>query len=213
MSEPTTISGHADAADWLAESSQPSSDTVDDAGSDGRPPRRLLAIRTGLVAAGAVIGGLVVAAVSHGSSTSITPTAAVGSQGSGLTGNAPLGGGPPAGGLQGSVPGGAPFGRRAGEQHLSGTLVSVGSSSVTVRTSSGTATYTVTSATEIVRNGRVVTLSALRAGDPVFVHVYPGGSGSRLLVERLFAGTSAAAGPLGAPGSAGGTTTGRTTET
>jgi hypothetical protein len=189
MSEPTdsTTLEHDD--DWLA---APTTDAVDS--GDGTATvtsstsRRTLALRAGLVAAGAVVGGIVVTSVHHNSSAAATsPTSFVGPRG-GANGQLP-GGQLPGGQLPGSPQGG--FGGLAGEQHVTGTLVSVGASTVTVRTSSGVATYTVTSATEIVRNGRPVQLSALRAGDPVLVHVYPSGSGSRLTVERLFAGSSA----------------------
>jgi hypothetical protein len=141
-------------------------------------------MRAGLLAAGAIVGGIVVSSVRHGNSTTATsPTGFAvpgGTQAPGGTfQGGPLQGAPGQGGFGGGVD---------GEQHLTGTLVSVGSSTVTVRTTSGTATYLVTSSTEIVRNGQVVALSSLKAGDPVLVHVYPSGSSSRLTVERLFAG-------------------------
>ena len=185
--------------EWLA--AAPPSDVVDNTGSSAAttPPtsRRLLAVRTGLVAAGAVVGGIVVSSVHHDSTTAATPTSFSVPQGTGGQfpgGQLPQGGTGqlPQGGT-GQLPQGGGFGGLAGEQRLAGTLVSVGSSSVTIRTSSGRETYAVTSATEIVRNGQVASLSALRAGDSVFVHVYPSGSGSQLTVERLFAGTSATA--------------------
>ena len=160
---------------------------------EATPPKdRTLAMRAGLLAAGAIVGGIVVTSVHHNSTTT-TPTAFTGAQGAGqfpggTTGQLPGGtfqGGPPQGGFGGGLD---------GEQHLTGTLVSVGSSTVTVRTTSGTATYLVTSSTEIVRNGQAVALRALKAGDPVLVHVYPSGSSARLTVERLFAGSSSQTG-------------------
>jgi hypothetical protein len=102
----------------------------------------------------------------------------------------------------GQPPAGAPgagFGGRAGEQHIAGTLTAVGSSSVTVQSSSGTATYTVDAGTQIVRDGAPATLSQLRAGDAVFLHVYPASSGGRLHVERIFAGQLPSGG-FGGPG-------------
>jgi hypothetical protein len=77
-----------------------------------------------------------------------------------------------------------------------------------VTTVSGKATYSVTSESQIVRNGSVVALSALKVGDPVFLHVYQGTSDNALLVERIFAGTQPGRGgfggpPPGAPGSTG----------
>ena len=100
---------------------------------------------------------------------------------------------------QGSAPQGlgAPGTGRGGfqgEQRLQGTLTAVGSSSVTVRTSSGTATYAVTSASELVRDGQRVSLSGLKTGEAVLVHVYP--LNGKTLVERLIAGTL----PQGGPG-------------
>ena len=78
----------------------------------------------------------------------------------------------------------------AGEQHLTGILTAVGDSTVTVESSSGTATYRVVSDTQILRDGAAAQLSDLNAGDPVLVHVYPASSDSdRMVVERIFAGT------------------------
>jgi hypothetical protein len=96
------------------------------------------------------------------------------------------------------APGAGPVGR-AGEQHITGTLTAVGSSSVTVKTPAGTATYTVDAATQIVRDGASATLSQLRVGDAVFLHVYPTSSGGRLHVERIFAGQLPSGG-FGGPG-------------
>ena len=159
--------------DWLTATPEESLS----AGEEKPPPssRRQLAIRAGLIAAGAVVGGVVVTSISHGGSTTTAngvPSAAVGAQGGGQfpgNGQAPT------------------FGGLNGEERLSGSLVSVGASTVTIKTSTGTASYDVTSSSEIVRNGQVVALSALRPGDTVFVHVYPAGSGSQMTVERLFA--------------------------
>ena len=78
----------------------------------------------------------------------------------------------------------------AGEQHLTGRLTAVGDSTVTVRSSSGTATYQVLSDTQIVRDGASAQLSDLQVGDPVLVHVYPASSDSdQMVAERVFAGT------------------------
>ena len=74
---------------------------------------------------------------------------------------------------------------------------------MTLRSTGGTATYTVNDTTQIVRNGQTATLAAVQVGDPVLVHVYPSSSG-QLLVERLFAGSSAGdggPGGLAPPGS------------
>jgi hypothetical protein len=105
-----------------------------------------------------------------------------------------------AGGPRGST--GAPGGFGggvAGEQHVQGTVTATSDGSVTVKSSSGTATYQVNATTEIVRNGQSATLADIQVGDPVFVHVYPSSSGE-MLVERLFAGSSATDPGPGGPG-------------
>jgi hypothetical protein len=182
MSEPPDTSViEAPGDDWLTSSSAPADGGA--AGPAGSSSRRQIAVRAGLLAVGAAAGALVVTTVAHGSSTPTTPVANAGAQG-------PLGAN---GGPGGPPPGGFPGGR-AGEQHLTGTLTSVGASSVTVTTASGTATYAVTSATQIIRNGNVSSLAALRSGDSVFVHVYPTGSTDQLTAERIFAAASTATG-------------------
>jgi hypothetical protein len=185
MAEPTdTVVAQSD--DWLL----PTPD-ASDAPSPEAPPgptsRRTIVTGAALVLAGAAVGAVVVTATSNGSSTNAAPVANIG----------PVPGGPVPGGPApgGQVPGGqAPAapgpGGLDGEQHLTGTLTAVGASTVTVRTSGGTATYAITSTAEIVRDGAVARLSQLRAGDAVFVHVYPAGSGARLTVERLFASST-----------------------
>src|SRR5579885_2560926 len=85
----------------------------------------------------------------------------------------------------------------AGEQHVRGTVAAKSASSVSFMSSNGaTATYVVNVTTQIVRNGKTATLADGKVADPVFVHVYPSSSG-RLLVERLFAGSSASGGGEG----------------
>jgi hypothetical protein len=108
----------------------------------------------------------------------------------------------------GAAPGG---GGVAGEQRVQGTLTSVGSSSITVKTASGTATYTVTSSTQILRDGRPATLSDLKAGDPVFLHAYP--SNGKTVAERVFAGTLSQGSFPGGPGAPGGFAPGGTDTT
>jgi hypothetical protein len=102
----------------------------------------------------------------------------------------------------GPGPGGrGPGGGLAGEQHIEGTLTAKTASTITVKSASGTAAYTVDNSTEILRNGQTAALAAVQIGDPVVVHVYP--SGGQMLVERLLAGTSASdgaqLGPRGGP--------------
>jgi hypothetical protein len=97
----------------------------------------------------------------------------------------------------------------SGEQHVQGTMIAKSGSTITVKATDGTtAAYVVDSSTEIVRDGQPASLSDIAVGDPVFVHVYP--SSGQMLVERLFAGSSATdgGGPgFGSPPSSGGTTT------
>lgn len=149
------------------------------------PPRRAGAARAAaLVAAGLLVGGGLVFALVHRSGTSN----AAGNNASAAVGS--FAGGPPSGGVGGGV---------AGERHLQGTVAGTTATTVTVKSSSGTATYTVNATTEIVRNGQAATLASVKVGDPVLVHVYPSSSG-RMMVERLFAGTL----PSGGPGGYGG---------
>jgi hypothetical protein len=141
---------------------------------------RTAAKTVALVAAGLLVGGgAVFAAVHRSGSSSGSNATAAGSA------NTAIGGGTQ--GFQGGPSGG---GGIDGEQRLQGTVTAKTSGSITVKSSSGTATYVVNATTEIVRNGQQATLSAVKVGDPVFVHVYPSSSG-QMLVERLFAGTSA----------------------
>jgi hypothetical protein len=172
---------------------------ADGAAGTDVPPRRagLLGRFRGLartvvpVAAALLVGGGVVYALDHrGGSAS---DAASG-------GTAVLAGGSRGPGAPGGFGGG---GGVDGEQHIQGTVTATTDSTVTVESPSGTATYTVDVTTEIVRNGRSATLADVRVGDPVLVHVYPSSSG-QMLVERLFAGTSASDGGPGGFGPPGG---------
>ena len=140
-----------------------------------QPSRRRRLIRSAaLVLGGLIVGGGAVATVQ-----AVADDGREGFAPPGAPGGVP--GGP------GGVPGGP--GGVAGEQHLQGTLTDVTSSTVTVKTSDGTETYTLLDDTQILRNGQPATVDALEVDDPVLVHVYPSSSGSDLVVERLFAGT------------------------
>lgn len=145
----------------------------------------------GLVVAGLVAGAVGTFAIGHAREGTTTLREA----GDDQSFIAPGGGGAPQGGVDGQ--GGGPGRGLTGEQRLQGTLTAVGSSSVTVRTSSGTATYAVTSASELVRNGQRVSLSGLKTGEAVLVHVYP--LNGKTVVERLFAGALPQGGPGGLP--------------
>src|SRR4051812_44404962 len=149
-----------DDTDWLI------SDEPQPADSEKAPPggRRAALAAVGLVAAGALVGGVGMTALrSHSDAATASPTSftpggpLTGQQGQGLQGQLPQGQG--SGGFAGG-PGGV-----TGEQRLEGTVTAVGASSVTIRTSSGTARYAVVSQTEIVRNGAAASLSAVHAGD------------------------------------------------
>lgn len=147
-----------------------------------------------LATAGVVLGGGIALATAGGSSAGASSASSSRADRSGLPGER-----------------GGPGGPRGvdGEQRVRGTLTGKTGSTVTVRSSSGsTATYTVTGATDVVRNGTPTALSAVRVGDPVLVHVLPTSSGGPLVLERLFAGTLPARGDGpggfgGPPGSAG----------
>jgi hypothetical protein len=135
-----------------------------------------------LVAAAAVAGGGVTYVVSHGSSSGGTAQVA-------STGAA----GQPPGGTANQPGGTGGFGGVAGEQRVVGTISAVGDSSITIATPSGTATYQVSDATEIAKDGAQAALSDLSAGEVVLVHLVPGSSGSTdpadMTVERIIAGT------------------------
>jgi hypothetical protein len=95
--------------------------------------------------------------------------------------------------------GGPGAGGRTGEQHVSGTVTAISASSVTVRLTDGkTAPYAVIASSDIVKNGARVSLSAIKVGDAVLLHIYP--SSGQTVVERLFAGDRSN------PGAAAGTT-------
>ena len=137
---------------------------------------------TGLLVAGLVAGALGVTVLDHGSTTT-AGTAAAQQQG-----HFP-------GGMRGGMGGGV-----AGEVRVSGTLTAVGTSGITVEKADGTtATYTANGTTEVLRDGARSTLSALKTGDAVLVHVIPAPGGGTV-AERILAGTSATApGPGGPP--------------
>ena len=159
------------------------------------PPMVLTA---GWLALGLVVGVLAMTLLHANGSTNANgvPTA--------VTGNLPPGtggqgfNGPPGFGSGSGV---------GGEQRLFGTLTAVGSSSFTLRTSSGSTTYRVDATTELVKDGqRVSSLSAMQVGDSVLVHVYPVNGTAH--VERVIDGP-----PPGRGGDGGGTAqnTGTTT--
>src|SRR5690349_5510515 len=184
-----------------------------------RPPgqgRRLLGI-VGLVALGAVAGGLIVNAVDGFRATdtaALQPAAASQNGQAGPNAAVPGGGGPQGGvqggqglqrggqGLQGGgqgLQGGAGGQGLGGEQHVIGTLTAVSGSKVTVRTSSGSATYQLVSQTQIVRDGALASAADLKPGDRVLVHVFPA-NGSDGVLERVIAVSGTGSGRSGTQG-------------
>lgn len=140
-------------------------------------PKRRRGVATGaaLVGVGVVAGAIVGATVLAGAATTNPSTApsASSSQQEGLHGD---GHGPGRGGLG-----------------LTGTVTAVGSSSVTVKTSTATTTYKVDGNSDIDKNGEAK-LSDLKVGDAVRFNV----TGSNV-IDKLHAGDEALDRPQGPP--------------
>jgi hypothetical protein len=158
-------------------------------------PRLSKAVVSGLalLGAGAIAGGIASTAVSASAATTTSTTAATGNSGSGGSSS-----------TSSTVPGsgrqrpGAPPGAAALPLH--GTITAVGDSSVTIKTSTGTTTYAVTSTSDIEKKGKT-TLSALSVGDTVaFSTVTTDGTTA---IDTLVAGT-APSGMAGGCGPGGG---------
>ena len=173
----------------------------------GGPPRRGLAtwMSTGAwLLAGLVIGALVVAMLHSNSSTNAAglPAGAPAANqapagqlpnGQLPNGQIPNGQAPPAGGFGGGFRGGLP-----GEQHIVGTLTAIGTTSITVHTTDGTATYPIESSTLLIKDGqRVSSPSALTVGDTVVVHVYPqnGSTHTEMVIDGVPTGRGGDDGP------------------
>ncbi len=141
--------------------------------NNAKPPRRRrgLAVGAGLVGAGVVAGAIVGGTVlSDAATTSPTPQASATSS-------------PEAPGAPGQGQGrGLP---------LRGTVTTVGSSSVTIKTSSGTTEYKVDANSDIDKNGEAK-LSDLKAGDAVQFSVASGN-----VIDKLHAGDEALNRPQG----------------
>jgi hypothetical protein len=143
--------------------------------------RKVALIGTGLVAGAALAG--TVSAQAATTSSSPTPTA---------TSSTPA---QPGGGGQSGGTALAP----GGSLSLTGTVTAVGTSTVTIKTASGTTAYTVTSSSDIDKNGEA-TLSALTVGDTVsFSTTATGGT----VIDKLHAGNQQLDWPQGAPGGSG----------
>lgn len=171
-------------------------------GPDRRRRLPAAAVTAAWLVLGLVLGAVGVAAwhSSNGNAaTRLNPAAngfAPNGQSGAAGGNAlPGGQGSGGQGFGGQDPGSQGFGGpgffgRDGEQHLVGTLTAVSGSTLTVTTTSGSATYTVDASTDLVKDGqRVTSLSAMHAGDTVVLHVYPLNGTTR--VERVIDGAPA----------------------
>ena len=152
---------------------------------------------TGLLGAGGVAGALISATTTATAAPSSSSTAASGStstsNGSSPSANAPpptpqYGSAPPSGSLP-------PTGTARGLPD-NGTVTAVGSSSVTIKTSSGTTTYAVTSTSDIDKNGEAQ-LSDLAVGDTVTFSTVA--SSATPTIDKLHVGNEALDMPKGPP--------------
>jgi Cu/Ag efflux protein CusF len=141
-----------------------------------RAHRRGLAIGAGILA-GAAAGAVI--------ATAVGATAASSATGSGQTAS--------------SVSAAAPDSDPGCGNHLpwtSGTVTAVGSNSVTIKTSSGTATYGVTSASDIDKNGEAQ-LRDLKVGDAVRFSTQTVNGAT--IIDKLHAGDEAKDRPAAPP--------------
>jgi hypothetical protein len=106
----------------------------------------------------------------------------------------------------GTPPGGQGFQGRGGFGSQ-GTVTAISSSSITVATASGTVTAAITSATQVVVNGRQGSVADITKGATVMVHT----EGD--VAERVFVGTMGLRGRGGPPPAQGSTTDNGTTST
>jgi hypothetical protein len=172
----------------------PTTETVGPA-PDGRGRRRIGAA-VGLFAAGVLCGALVTGIFTgwgSNNASALSPQTGQ-SQGSAVQPGAQ----PPGQGQQGQQPGAGQGGQglngqggqgltgRDGEVRLVGTLTAVSGEKVTVKSAAGSATYTITSSTRILRNGTESQASDLHAGDVVLVHAFPSSSSDGSL-ELIYA--------------------------
>ena len=168
------------------------------------PQRRRWSIATvaaaaGL-AAGVTLGGLGIAnAATSGSSASSGSSSSSSTSPTSPASPAYGGGAPP--GTAPSAPGGAPPGGAYHGLPLSGTVSAVGTDSVTIKTSTATTTYAVTSSSDIDKNGEA-TLSDLAPGDAVTFSTTT--SGTTASIDKLHAGSEALDRPTGPPDGMGG---------
>ena len=141
-------------------------------------------VKVGYAAAGLVAGVVLATAIgAQAASPTPTPTPASPSSPSNPSAVDPHPGDNGADGIPESqeVHGG---GRHGGRLRLSGTVTAVGSSSVTIKTSTGTTEYAVTSTSDIDKNGEA-TLANLVVGDAVTFSV---DSANAKQIDKLHAG-------------------------
>lgn len=139
------------------------------------------------VVAGAVVGTTV---LSNAATTSSTPSSSSGSSSSNSS---------PNGATEPNRGGGGGFG---GGLDLSGTVSAVGASSVTIKTSTGTVQYAVSSSSDIDKNGEAK-LSSLAVGDAVTFSVDT--VNNVKTIDKLHAGNEALDRPAGPPANGSGT--------
>lgn len=182
-----------------------------------RPPWQRWAAGGGLVLAGVLAGaGLTVALGGNDDTVNVRDVASHGRNGQGgqgQQGQGQLPGLPDGGGYgdngrggfpDGGIPGGG--GGLAGEQRVMGTVSALTDKTVTVTVSGQATTYTLTTTSQVVVDGKTATIADVKKGDQVLVHVYPSSDGA-MVVERLYAGTLPQRGGIGDQGSGTGSTT------
>jgi hypothetical protein len=145
------------APDHRAEDDSATADAVPRRG--WRRPGKVVMSGIALLGVGAIVGGIASTAASASATTTTTTAAA--SAGSGSNGSSPGPSTVPGSGRQ--RPGAPP----GGMLPLHGTITALGASSVTIKTSSGTTTYAVTSSSDIEKGGKTTTLRALAVGNNV----------------------------------------------
>ena len=155
-----------------------------------KPSSRLMKI--GYAGAGLLAGALLATAIGAQAATP-SPTTTSGSTGTTATAD-PHPGDNGADGVPEAQEQHGPGGHGGGLD-LSGTVTAVGTSSVTIKTSSGTTAYAVTASSDIDKNGEA-TLSQLKAGDAVRFSVT---SSTSKQIDKLHAGDEAKDMPQGAP--------------
>ena len=148
-------------------------------------------MKIGYVGAGLVAGAVLAATLSAQAATTPSPTT-TGSSSATATDPHPGDNGSDGVAESNEVHSG---GRQGGPLDLSGTVTAKGSNTVTIKTSAGTTVYSVTSTSDIDKNGEAA-LSNLTVGDAVRFSV---DSSNAKLIDKLHAGNEAKDMPQGAP--------------